>query len=76
MPRPTRGDTQEPQWVPGSAGTPARLGAMLPHAGAGTCSSPHDSRHSTARHTVPGRLNQHPEGRRGPFPPPAPRKAS
>lgn len=72
MPHPTRGDAQEPQWVPGSAGTPARLGAMLPHAGAGTCSSPHDSRHSRAH--GPREAESAPRGQEGAIPSPCTRK--
>lgn len=62
------------QRVSGGAGTPAGPRAVLPRTRAGVRSSPRDSRQSQARR--PGRLNQHPGGRRGPFPPPAPGKTS
>lgn len=77
MAHPTRGVPRSPVWpqrVPGGARTPAGTGAVLPRARAGVCSSPGDSRRSRAH--GPGRLNQRPGGRRGPFPPPAPGKTS
>lgn len=57
--------------VPGDVGAP---GALLPRAGAGACSSPHDSRQGLAQ--APREAESVPRGQDGPFPSPVPRKKS